>query len=212
MDQINQDPVKLDIRRIRDSADPLLHLNQFLSPEEIVRSITYKNANDAALFRLGRATIRKKLGFLYSLDPRKIPIEISIKGKPYCPLQGSPNFSIAHCKSLLVIAWSKSKVGIDIEPIESIVDEDSEEILFTTQEKNRIKDSKNAALERLKLFVCKESYLKAIGEGFLADPKSLEIPPITNGPVTASYEGKYYQVNQCLLATRWLIALSKEII
>lgn len=212
MDQINQDPVKLDIRRIRDSADPLLHLNQFLSPDEIVRSSTYKNANDAALFRLGRATIRKELGFFHNLDPKTIPIEISVKGKPYCPLQGSPNFSIAHCRSLLVIAWSKTKVGIDIEPIESIVDEDAEALLFTTQEKKRIKDSKNAALERLKLFVCKESYLKAIGEGFLVDPKNLEIPTITNSPVTASYEGKRYQINQCLLAKRWLIALSKEII
>lgn len=211
MNQLNQPPVKLEFRRIKDGSDPLLHLNQFLSLEEVQRSNTYTKEIDAALFRMGRTIIRKNLGALHNQQPKSIPILISPKGKPYCPLKGSPNFSIAHCKNLLVVAWSNSRLGIDVEPMDSNVSEELEGMLFSDAEKQRIRDSINPDHERLKLFVSKESLLKAIGEGFLIDPVSISLPPLSGKQITATYEGRLYQINQCLIGEKWVIALSKEL-
>lgn len=211
MNQISQHSVKLELRRIKDESDPLIHLNEFLSLEEVQRSNTYKKEIDAALFRLGRTIVRKNLAAFHNLHPSSIPIEISSKGKPFCPLAGSHNFSITHCKNLLVVAWSISRLGIDAEPIDSVVNEELEGMLFSASERQRIATSLNPGLERLKLFVAKESLLKAVGEGFLTDPTFISIPPLLGNPVTMDQGGRRFQINQRVLGDKWVIALSQEL-
>lgn len=67
-------------------------------------------------FIVGRCVLRRVLAGYLDLPPRAIKIKISSNGKPSlaAPRQ-LLHFSLAHCSTQLMIAFSRTPVGLDIE-------------------------------------------------------------------------------------------------
>jgi len=68
----------------------------------------------AKIFLETRAYLRQSLATLFEINPLEIPINANPGEPPKLP-SGMGNISLSHCKDAIVIAWHKSKIGIDIE-------------------------------------------------------------------------------------------------
>ena len=68
----------------------------------------------AKLFLESRYYIRLSLSTLFNKDPLKIPIDANPGEPPKLPIEMG-NISLSHCKDAIVVAWHRSKIGIDIE-------------------------------------------------------------------------------------------------
>ncbi len=88
-------------------------------------------------------------------------------GKPFL-VGGKRHFNISYSKNKLVIATDNAPIGVDIEYMKEIDDIDSLAAHFSPEEKNALYQLENS--EKIKLFyrlwVLKESYIKAVGKGF----------------------------------------------
>ena len=95
----------------------------------------------------------------------------SEKGKPFFE-NARLNFSISHCNDILVVAFSKGNIGVDIQfllPFENEV----ARLVCNDDEFNLIADSKNPDLEFTKLWTRKESIVKFYGGTLYQDTKDI---------------------------------------
>lgn len=202
--------VRLNIRRIQRIFGSYHRLNSFLSPSEQQRANLFQDPRDAASFRLGRYLVRNELSKLLKLAPSEIPIELSENGKPYCPIQSLPCFSISHCKDLVIVGWSKNAVGVDVESLDNLLqDSGISEVLLHPNEKHYFSSFQKNELNRkyLELFVVKEAFLKLQGTGFLIEPNQVEIQKLPNGTYTAiHHKTKKNCINLYNLSKIWLIS------
>lgn len=202
--------VCLNIRRIQRGFGSYHHLNSFLSPPEQERANAFQDPRDAASFRQGRYLVRSKLSKLLKLAPSEIPIELSESGKPFCPIQSLPCFSISHCKDLVIVGWSENAVGVDVERLDNLLEDSGiSEVLLHPNEKRDFglfpKNELNG--KYLELFVLKEAFLKLHGTGFLVEPNQVEIQKLCNGTYTAiHHKTKKNRINLYNLSKIWLIA------
>ena len=91
--------------------------NKYISTKneiEIAKNLPkYKSRN----YLESRALIRASLSTLFDLDPLDIPM----KSFPNRPIELAPKMgfvNISHCNDALIVGWSNSKIGIDIERID----------------------------------------------------------------------------------------------
>ena len=79
--------------------------------EELSKDFSTKRTRE---YRLSRGLARLSLSHLLNIDPLKIPIISKPGTAPY--LTDDLGFlSISHCSDAIIIGWSKSKIGVDIE-------------------------------------------------------------------------------------------------
>lgn len=113
-----------------------------------------------------RATLRKILGRYLRINPRRIIFSYSKKGKPF--LITSPNatalhFNVSHSGCAVVYAFSRRRLGIDIE----LIDKQTPWILarhfLSKKEFNELKNTgrESAARGFFYAWARKESYIKA---------------------------------------------------
>tara|TARA_Y100001978_G_C23701061_1_gene440974 strand:+ start:2496 stop:3092 length:597 start_codon:yes stop_codon:yes gene_type:complete len=75
------------------------------------------NQSKANIFLESRAYIRKSLGFLFNLNPLKIPLQSKPGQPPKLPdMMG--NLSISHSQDALIIIWHIHSIGIDLERVD----------------------------------------------------------------------------------------------
>lgn len=208
---MNEDFITLDIRRIKDQHDQKIRLNQLLSAAEVLRASQFKKINDAVAFRLARSLVRNYLSDLYGIKPKDVPIFISELGKPYCNLMGAPFFSIAHCSSLVIVGWSNKEIGVDVEQLDTQIEDKSDHIWLSDDEIYAIMKAESPRKERLRYFVAKESCLKLLGTGFLTEPKLLKINA-TKQPdfLEATSTDGPLRIQMRSLADRWLIGIARK--
>lgn len=88
-------------------------------------------------------------------------------GKPFL-VGGKRHFNISYSKNKLMIATDNTPIGVDIEYMKEIDNIDSLAAHFSPEEKDALYQLENA--EKIKYFyrlwVLKESYIKAVGKGF----------------------------------------------
>ena len=65
-------------------------------------------------FKQSRGYIRKVLSKLFNLSPLEVPLKATY-GKPPELAKDYGYLSLSHCKDIILIGWSKAKIGIDIE-------------------------------------------------------------------------------------------------
>ena len=92
-------------------------------------------------------------------------------GKPFFENAGF-NFSISHCNDILIVAFSKSKVGVDIQYLLPFKDEVARRVC-NDDEFNLIANSENPDLEFTKLWTQKESIVKLHGGTLYKDTKNI---------------------------------------
>jgi len=139
-----------------------------LSPDEAGRAARFVYDQHRNRYIAGRGVLRKLLGDYTGTDPVNIAIEVSEHGKPVLRESAGIEFNISHSGAMLVLAFARSRVGVDVEEIRPMPDalEIAErffspieiEQLRTCPEQNRV----------TAFFTCwtrKEAYIKARGEG-----------------------------------------------
>lgn len=116
----------------------------------------------------------------FDVHPRKVKVEYSSAGKPFCnfPYQ----FSLSHSDKWVVCGLGNGEIGVDIEKIENI-DLQIAAAFFAKQE---IEDIFSLPLSDQKIYfydlwTLKESYIKTIGVGLSMDLNSFSIEKDING-------------------------------
>lgn len=147
-----------------------------LPEAEKLRVNMFLKTQDSLRFKLGRFMVRRRLSKELGLMPEKVPILIDGLGKPRCSVENSLEFSISHAGSFVVVGWSDFPIGVDIEPLTSILDFNSDNQIFNSNEiQSFIGNKINNDFHRLRLFVAKEAVLKCLGLGFSVDPRLVEL-------------------------------------
>ena len=115
-------------------------------------------------------------------------------GKPFVE-NAELNFSLSHCNDILIVAFSKSNIGVDIQFLLPFKNEVAS-LVCNDAEYNLIENSKNPDLEFTKLWTKKESIVKFYGGTLYKDTKNI----LTDNPhlkvITKTKKG--YAVSICL--------------
>jgi len=137
-----------------------------LSEEEQNRAHRFRFRKDHNLFVMGRCFTKIMLAHYTDGTPESVKIIPDSFGKPTCEI--NLYFNISHADDELLLGFSKSEIGVDIERIDPAVDIESiGESHFSENElqqlMNRTRD------ERVEMFfeiwTKKEALIKAIGKG-----------------------------------------------
>ena len=110
-------------------------------------------------------------------NPEKLSISYNEYGKPYIQNDESFHFNLSHSGKWVVIAYSDSLVGIDIEQVKenqySVM-----ELVCCEREKKYIRNATSAKdFDRrfIRVWTIKESYIKFLGTGLYTELNSFDI-------------------------------------
>jgi len=137
---------------------------EFLDTLELRRYNRFLNPNKKAEFLAGRCFLKEEISKMVKETPQEIIISISEKGKPFCsnPDMEYPYFSLSHSGEMIVIAFSKFPVGVDIEfqkdvTLDALLPFLSEKESDILNNQTRINQQENL----LCLITMKEAFIKA---------------------------------------------------
>lgn len=160
-----------------------------LVEEECVQLYRYLLHEDRVRFGLTRVELHLLLGGLMNIEPLDVKI---MKDHNRRPVMGgeatSVDFSVSHSGDFSLIGWlpatRTSRIGVDIEKIINY-SEVSElvELIMTDSEMRRAEDMESDLFS--KIWTIKESILKAVGLGFMADAKKIEAQELADGTLSA---------------------------
>ncbi len=158
-----------------------------------------------------RAELRRLLGCFTKKSAKEVLLEYGKHGAPYLASDG-PSFSLSHSEGRAVIAISNDAlVGVDVErPVRlSQCDIEGISTLFmSASEKAHFASLKDCERQAafFWLWVRKEAILKAIGTGFLLDPRDIDIGFDQSSLHTGTLYGSPYEVAK--LDALWPAAVS----
>ena len=147
-------------------------LAQLISDDERARAELFHFERDRNHYFVGRGVLRITLGKYLGISPEQIQFQYGDHGKPALP--GLPlRFNLAHSNNLMLLAVTlHHEIGIDVEHLHLMPEAEGIASRFFTKAENK---ALRALPESQKLegffiqWVCKEAYLKALGDG-LAKP------------------------------------------
>lgn len=160
-----------------------------LDTKEQARAANFRFDRDRLLYMLGRMTLRRILGAYLGIAPADVPLSAGHRGKPEL---GPPfgvaalHFNVSHSGGLaLYVVTRDGPAGIDIEQERAVSDLESvSELVLSPREK--------AAFERVDTadrqaffhaaWARKEAYLKALGDGLMRSPTSIEFGALLGEP------------------------------
>lgn len=128
----------------------------------------------------------------YGLRENAVHVVPDQNGKPRFADHPTIHFSLSHAGCMAAAAFSDHEVGCDIEPLRS-VNWELVDLCFHPDEREALHASGNPDRDFTRLWVCKESFLKALGTG-LND--SLE-------EVVVRLTGQTPELAQTLSPRRW---------
>jgi len=197
---------------LNKKANPLLWLFKIDSNYDEVtnleksysRSLSKKRASE---YIFSRGKVRKVLSQIFNLEPLSVPLD----AKPGAPPLLANNYgyvSISHCKDALLLGWSKSPIGVDIERRDRMFSHEKiVSNLFNDFEKNIITRSV-PELKRensLKIWISKECIVKLTGISLLNSFNEWELYNdnlIKNSKSNRSYD--FYHIN----ILNWIVGIT----
>ena len=150
-----------------------------LSKDEYHKARNFKFQKDQQGFIISRGILRCLLGRYLNEEPQRIEILYNLWGKPSLSSTHSLHFNLSHSKKYAIYAFTRSyELGVDLEYIDSTLN--IEDLAFTIlSPQERLYWEKVAPEKKIhaffKLWVLKESLLKASGKGWLSDEKVLSL-------------------------------------
>ncbi len=152
--------------------------------------INHNLAKEVRKFRKTEDQYRSFLGKLLILDtisgitgvaPSELRIDRTRYNRPWIDLKNTPDFNISHSGSFIVIAVSEHRVGIDIEKL-NLSSPPPSEVFCSEPEIAHIKQlsPEKQPEEIFRIWVLKESLLKAYGSGFSLPPSRITVVPRTD--------------------------------
>jgi 4'-phosphopantetheinyl transferase len=157
-----------------------IHLNQLdnkasefanlLSEEEAARAAKFHFVRDRQSFTASRALLRILLGNYLGVRPETILFSYGQAGKPRLKTTSSICFNASHSGSMALFAFTQaSEIGVDLEEVRALDNLCGIAEQFFCAEEYRELISLSPELRERAFFQCwtrKESYVKAVGEGF----------------------------------------------
>ena len=128
-------------------------------------------------YRYSRCYTRLALAQLFDMDPLSIPL-FSEPGKPPSLYKGFGYVSICHCRDALLVGWSNSRIGVDIESTKRSINIDRlSNCLLSNDEKLLIKNSNKQSKKKefLSIWFRKEALIKYSEGNLFRDFKSWKL-------------------------------------
>lgn len=160
------DTVDIWCRRVSDGQNEELLNN--LNLEEKDRFKRFKNETARKGFLQARGFLRQLLGSYLNMAPAAVPIISLEHGKPALPDDFGLHFNLTHSHDLILYAFARSPVGIDVEFLGRKVDfVPVMRRFFSENEREdwQRNSSPSAAEAFFRGWTRKEAFLKATGEG-----------------------------------------------
>ena len=160
-------------------------------------------------FHFSRGYARVALSTLFKLNPLEVPIIARPNKPPF--LKNSFGFvSISHCNDGLIIGWSISKLGIDIESRNRpIAIKKLSQFLLSSKEKEYLySNTKNLKEKFLSIWVRKEALIKFSNGNIIGDFKIWQIDFNKNNAKNKKLSRNIFV--RCIKYKKWLIGLASE--
>ena len=170
--------LSLDAGMLGRSAD----MTSLLSPDEIARASGISNKVDRSRFVAGRASLRWLAARYIGRSPSSLLFKYGRNGKPF--LRGSRlpfclHFNLSHSGDLVLLAFARSEVGVDIEKCKKGLScKAIARRFFSDPEVTEI-DGMTGLRARDAFYRCwtrKEALVKANGGGMFRDMKRIVVP------------------------------------
>jgi 4'-phosphopantetheinyl transferase len=181
--------VQLWFGRLDRSPDQMELLERALSADEKRRGRHFRFAQDRERYVVGRGLLRRLLGLYLDLDPADIRFGYAGHGKPFLSEPISDHalqFNLTHSGGLLLVAITRlDTVGVDVEWHGRARDIEFVSGQFLSQfEMMQLRElpTELRAAALLRIWICKEALLKAMGLGLSFAPSQIEISILSHGP------------------------------
>ncbi|MDE5123255.1 MAG: 4'-phosphopantetheinyl transferase superfamily protein [Trichodesmium sp. St19_bin1] len=184
--ELSENNVHIWSTNLKLSSDKIEELSTILSPDEKNRANKFYFEKDKNRFIIARGTLRTILSRYLNIEPKKLQFTYSDRGKPYLK-NTSILFNLSHSQDLALYGITKvNLIGIDLEYIRPMNDaENLAKRFFALQEYNLIRQLPPQKQQEtfLKIWTCKEAYLKAKGDGLGGSLEKVEICLTPEKPV-----------------------------
>lgn len=144
------------------------YLSPLLDQAETARAAAFMREVDRKRFVLGHAALRIILAAQARTTPARITYRFNAHGKPSLAL-GGPEFNLSHAGDCILVAVSANvPVGVDVEPVRTLLDADALVERFFAPEERRAYlacAEPDRARAFFTLWTRKEAYAKALGLG-----------------------------------------------
>lgn len=174
-----------------------------LTRSEIDRAARLRRDSDQALFIVGRSTRRELLARILGVDPSALVFECDRYGKPrmQAGTARTPRFNSSHSGRWVLHAFADAEIGVDVEQVRPEMAElaDFARILSPEEEAFVMKASEPLRAAALAtVWVRKEAYVKALGEGLSRSLADIGIVVAPDGRPALGYDR-----NPCHAERRW---------
>ena len=190
---------------IKAYTDKLLEekLLPYLTKEEIIKSKDYKSEIAKINYLVSRAILNLALKGLLEKEIDDLTVKRDKNNKPYVESTLGLKFNISHTEGLVLLAFFKREVGVDVEKINYKFE--FKDILENCFTKDEITNIDNNIISFYRYWTAKEAYLKCDGIGLIRNLKEIEIISYGNKVIEISdnknniisrlqplnYDGKY---------------------
>jgi len=182
---------KVDVEAERHRLD---RYGALLARAEAERASRFRRSDDRLRFLVARGTLREILADRLGCAPDAIEFDTGPNGKPALSNRtvGGPQFNSSHSGRWVLHAFDDLPVGVDIEEIrpEMAILEDYARVL-SPEERRLVSRAapadRSAALARV--WVRKEAYVKALGEGLSGSLPDIAIDEAPDGTPTLVRSG-----------------------
>lgn len=146
-----------------------------LSEYRIKKSQSYINEKDTLLCLAAGIALNEGLKE-FELKEKDLIINYNENGKPSFKDYNDIKFNLSHSKEYAIAVISNEEVGCDIEFLRKYNDKISKKY-FSKEEQEYIDNSLNKDESFTRIWVLKESFLKALGIGLINNMKEISIIP-----------------------------------
>ena len=175
-----------DLILIKSYTDKLLEekLLSYLTEEEIIKSKDYKSEIAKINYLASRTILNLVLKCLLEKEIDDLIVKRDKNNKPYLANTIGLKFNISHTEGLVLLAFFKREVGVDVEKINYKFE--FKDILENCFTKDEIINIDNNIISFYRYWTAKEAYLKCDGIGLIRNLKEIEI---------ISFENEFIEIN-----------------
>ena len=175
-----------DLILIKAYTDKLLEekLLSYLTEEEIIKSKDYKSEIAKINYLASRTILNLVLKCLLEKEIDDLIVKRDKNNKPYLENTIGLKFNISHTEGLVLLAFFKREVGVDVEKINYKFE--FKDILENCFTKDEIINIDNNIISFYRYWTAKEAYLKCDGIGLIRNLKEIEI---------ISFENEFIEIN-----------------
>lgn len=187
---------------LADLPAALDELTADLSADEQARASRYRAGRIREQFIAGRGFLRRLLGEYLGVRPLDVPIGYELSGKPM--LVGADlRFNLTHADGLALIAIAGQRVGVDVERVHAIPNEEAlVERFFSAAECTAYRRLPEALRQAafFRAWTCKEAVIKGAGAS-IESLQSFDVDLTLDQPPTV-LAARHPTIGEC----RWSLA------